>query len=158
MWPTVFYARRTETLSRTWQDKQHWAPDRVARQIVADIVSENISRLRQTLRLVDDPDRFGAERSARLKLQYSFTALIEVIYWHIARLAEQGDGVGVCQDEECGEFFHRTYQKQLYCPEPRDPKQADTRDGQQRGREQSRCMRRARARIARAKARTRSPN
>jgi len=101
-WKTPLRAEE-RTASSPWVDVP---PAVLARAIVADLVSRNIRELGQILRVVESPTRFV--------LGYTFAALIEVVYWHVARIAEQGDSVG--RGEACGQYFHRTHGKQRYCP------------------------------------------
>ena len=76
---------------------------RVARAIVARIISDNIANLHWVLRSVGD----------RLALSIRFDALVEVAYWHIGRLAEARDGWRRCLG--CGRRFVPTRGQQRYC-------------------------------------------
>jgi hypothetical protein len=127
-WPGGVYPWRSDIVN-TWD----WRGPRrlalangggvvhLARNIVADIVSRQIGGLGWVLR----------ETERGFALGFSFAALIEIVYWHIGRFAEELNSLGLC--EACGNYFHKTHGKQQYCPASEDWAE-------------SRCGRRARRR------------
>ena len=72
---------------------------------------------------------------------FEFVSLMDVIYWHLMRIATSKVGLAKCQ--ECGQYFIQTHGRQRFCP-PEDW------EGEQA---ESRCARRYRARKARKKKR-----
>lgn len=67
---------------------------------------------------------------------FEFTSLMDVIYWHLKRLAVSEMGLEKCR--ECGQYFVQTHGRQQFCPP----------DGWERNKAESRCARRYRARKA----------
>lgn len=67
-----------------------------------------------------------AQQDGSFKLEYSSQGLIQVIYWHLARVAagEGGRSVGRC--EECGQFFQKTHANRRFCPAPSEGVQGES--------------------------------
>lgn len=87
-------------------------------QVAADIVLQVVNK-----GLVDSPTatpfRMSLEGDGgRFRIGYSFQSLLQVIYWHLARVAAGEGGRSVARCEECGRFFVKTHGKQRFCPSP----------------------------------------
>jgi hypothetical protein len=99
-------------------------------EILCDIVNANL--LGVTEQLVPAPG--GVTRRVR-----AFRSLVDVAYWHLARLAASSQ---LAECDECGALFERTDGRQRFCPPPHwlDP------DGHKKGPKESLCAKRARMR------------
>jgi hypothetical protein len=92
-----------------------WVPEfakidlaRATRAALAALINPNLVGVHRELR----PDAFG-----NLRYELKFEALIQVVYWHLARRVEDEKAIPkFCK--RCGEpFFHRD-PRQQYCPKP----------------------------------------
>lgn len=123
-YPTLMAGRRHGIATVAYQGDER--PAEIARWLVSDIVSSNLSGLR--LALIHRKDGF--------RVVQEFAALIDVVYWHLAGLAETAKSKGLARCADCGAMFVRTDRRQRFCPPP--PDEAEKAE--------SRCAKRARAR------------
>lgn len=107
------------------------SPERAAQKIVELIINENLSGL--------SPELKWQEAEGGFSEGTRFSALIEVIYWHLSRHALQMIGLSRCKG--CEHFFPKTHGRQLFCP----PENRET---------ESRCGRRYRMWVQRMRERT----
>ncbi len=99
--------------------------EEAAKQIIADIVTANTQGMGPSLDLVE----------GRLVMVQGYDALIEMAYWHVARVAESKELLAKCEAQDCRHFFVKTDGRQRFCPpDPWAGKGAE-----------SRCARRDRA-------------
>ena len=96
-------ARRGEVSLLRWSPD--WSAIELARFLRRTIINANIIEVRRTL---DDID--GKDRTA-----FTFSALVEVAYWHLAN-AVDGGVVKRCENEKCGAVFIQTDGRQRFCP------------------------------------------
>ena len=93
----------------------YWVTDYAARDLIGAVheaiialINPNIQGLQRALHV----DSLG-----QLRTSLTFTALIQVIYWHLAeRLDADKQLSRFCK--RCGEPFFATEPRQLYCPKP----------------------------------------
>jgi hypothetical protein len=118
----------------------HWGDDdaqQIARWFVSDIVTSNLAG-------------FRLELTTDFAITQRFDALCDVVYWHLAALANRSVDREVRRAlrrcDECGAFYTRTDPRQRFCPPaPAEP-----------GNE-SRCAKKARARRLRTRKETAAP-
>lgn len=75
-------------------------------EIVRDVIEPNLKGISPTLVPLVDAEG--------LVVKYQFRALVNIVYWHAARLAEGVGGIGTCV--MCGGLFLRTDRRQRFCP------------------------------------------
>ena len=92
-----------------------WVPDHAPRDLLGTVheaiiglINPNIRGLQRELHL----DRFS-----QLRYSLTFTALIQVIYWHLAARLDS-DKLLPRNCERCGEPFFAGDRRQRYCPKP----------------------------------------
>ena len=96
-----------------------------AKQIIADIVTDNTKDLAPRLAVVEG-------KLTRLQVN---SALLGMVYWHMANLVEENEQLSRCGAQDCGAFFIKKHGRQRFCPpDPWAGKGAE-----------SRCARRDRA-------------
>ncbi len=94
-------------------DRKDW-PVQVAADIVLQVVNKGLADSPTAT-----PFRMSLESDgSRFRIGYSFQSLLQVIYWHLARVAAGEGGRSVARCEECGRFFVKTHGKQRFCPSP----------------------------------------
>ena len=85
--------------------------------LIRSFVSGNIAEIHPSVGL-QNSDVFPYETSPsplkRLNVTFTFTALIQAIWWHLADFVHADGEVGRCQ--ECGKHFPRTHKRQRFCP------------------------------------------
>lgn len=93
------------------------------RELLGNIVNQNISGMRRVLR---------ADKTGNVQSYFVFSALIEMIYWHLADKIGGGQ-IHQCEADDCEAFFFQRDPRQRFClPEP--------------GKNESACSRRQRMR------------
>ena len=105
-------------------------------------ISEHLNAIRPIVLPAD-----GNEN--RLELGYRWTALFQVIYWHLAKVVTENRPLGICK--ECSNVFERTDKRQQFCPAPQEFVLHPRSDSVARA--QSRCALRYRARQLRTRSR-----
>lgn len=100
------------------------SPEHIARVLILTIVNDNLQTIHPRLML--------AEPGGKLALYHDFAALLDVIYWRLARIAVSSERLSRCA--YCGQYFLRTHGRQQYCPPPEGTKSRE-----------SLCSRKARA-------------
>jgi hypothetical protein len=99
----VLIARRGEVSALRWLPG--WSAIDLARFMRRTIINANIVEVRRTLDDIDGKDRMA----------FTFSALVEVAYWHLAN-AVDGGVVKRCDNEKCGAVFIQTDGRQRFCP------------------------------------------
>ncbi|MHB9089954.1 MAG: hypothetical protein ACYC7H_00910 [Chloroflexota bacterium] len=113
----------------SWED--------VGREVIQRIVNPNLAGFRLAVSPAANP-----QTGFPLELRYAASTLLEVAYWHLARIvAGYSAAEDVRECAECHSLFLRTYPTQRFCPS--DP----FTDGHKQGR----CGKRARMRELRKK-------
>ena len=95
-----------------------------AESLIRELVNPNLSRISSNLLQVPN---------AGLQLGLTFPALVDIAYWHAARLVASQSGIARCR--ACGLYFIQTDPRQKFCP-PSAAEHPNT---------ESRCGRRFRA-------------
>jgi hypothetical protein len=95
-------------------DGEDW-PMQAATDIILQVVNKGLADSPTAT-----PFRMSLESAdgGRFRIGYSFQSLLQVIYWHLARVAAGEGGRSVARCEECGQFFVKTHGKQRFCPPP----------------------------------------
>ena len=89
--------------------------------LIRSFVSGNIAEIHPSVGL-QNSDVFPYETSPsplkRLNVTFTFTALIQAIWWHLADFVHADGEVARCR--ECGKHFQRTHKRQQFCPPPEE--------------------------------------
>jgi len=92
-----------------------------ARGLVKHLVNDNISAISMRIddgslvkKLVSDND---SPPDRGFEIRYEFTALIEMVWWHVGKVAR--DRFRITRCIECGSPFEQKDLRQKYCPPPR---------------------------------------
>jgi hypothetical protein len=109
-------------------------------EVLLRVVNVNLEGLMPRLGLERLP-RAGLPDGLAPALGVHFRSLLEVMYWHLARVVAGAEDVRAARCEECQRPFVRTHGRERFCP-PLGPEKA------------SLCSGRARARRSRQKSRT----
>jgi hypothetical protein len=88
-----------------WIRLTDWSAVDWARFMRRTIINANIAEVRRTLDDIDGKDCMA----------FTFSALVEVAYWHLAN-AVDGGVVKRCENEKCGAVFIQTDGRQRFCP------------------------------------------
>jgi hypothetical protein len=88
-----------------------WTVFEFAKHLRRDLITRNIYGLHPTL----EPE------GNRERIYYEFRSLIEMAYWHLSNLVQDGN-LKRCKREGCGGFFVQSHGGMNYCPEPKTPK------------------------------------
>ena len=130
----------------------YWPPggygvEGAAAETIADFIAGNVSGIRATLYMRDQPwhkdeDVEMAPPLSRIRFAYAFDALIEAAWWHLANVVTDRGDVGRCR--QCGHQFGRTDKRQEFCP-PLDEHVLEAKLGN-RQRAVSQCASRSRTR------------
>ena len=123
-----------------------YTPEEVAKVIIAQTVSANLTGMAPTLYPVQGDD------ARQFELGYHFRSLLNVVYWHLVHVLTENRPLIQCK--ECRGYFVETRKGQRFCPPPPESitaarKTADS-DGNM-ARVQSKCANRFRTREYRAK-------
>lgn len=110
------------------------------------LISLSISEHLNAIRPIVLPSE---EDENQLQLGYQWTALFQVIYWHLAKVVTENRQLGICK--ECVNVFERTDKRQQFCPAPQEFVLHPRSDSVARA--QSRCALRYRARQLRTRSR-----
>jgi hypothetical protein len=135
-----------EERSTTLGEEDHESDTYFALSVIDKFIHGNISGI-QPMMYMKGMFRQDLRPLDQIALGFTFTSLIEGIWWHLARYVTDQRDIAICK--YCGHYFERTDKRQQFCPPP--PEHRDEVAGSIRRRAQSLCANRYRLKKHRSK-------